>query len=117
MPKQSGVKQKGSFYKSLPVAWGRGSPSSCSPPQSQQTLVRANPDHSLPQGTIEFAGILYLPGMAPFDQQQQQQRSRSIKLYVKRVFISDEFDDDLMPRYLNFVKVWMDVCGWMSGDT
>ena len=57
------------------------------------------------QGTIEFSGILYLPGMAPFDQQQAQLKSRSIKLYVKRVFISDEFDDDLMPRYLNFVKV------------
>ena len=34
------------------------------------------------------------------------QRSKSIKLYVKRVFISDEFDDDLMPRYLSFIKVW-----------
>ena len=43
--------------------------------------------------------------MAPFDQQQAQLKSRSIKLYVKRVFISDEFDDDLMPRYLNFIKV------------
>lgn len=31
-------------------------------------------------------------------------KSRSIRLYVKRVFISDEFDEALMPRYLNFVK-------------
>ncbi|GFH29224.1 HATPase_c domain-containing protein, partial [Haematococcus lacustris] len=50
------------------------------------------------EGTIEFSAILYVPGMAPFDQQNMNQRSRSIKLYVKRVFISDEFDEDLMPR-------------------
>eukprot|EP00197_Chlamydomonas_leiostraca_P015628 CAMPEP_0202868906 /NCGR_PEP_ID=MMETSP1391-20130828/11327_1 /ASSEMBLY_ACC=CAM_ASM_000867 /TAXON_ID=1034604 /ORGANISM="Chlamydomonas leiostraca, Strain SAG 11-49" /LENGTH=770 /DNA_ID=CAMNT_0049549131 /DNA_START=140 /DNA_END=2452 /DNA_ORIENTATION=+ len=56
------------------------------------------------EGTIEFSSLLYIPGMAPFDQQNWNQRSRSIKLYVKRVFISDEFDDDLMPRYLSFVK-------------
>ncbi|KAG1673024.1 hypothetical protein FOA52_005954 [Chlamydomonas sp. UWO 241] len=57
------------------------------------------------EGTIEFSGILYIPGMAPFDQQQgQQAKSRSIKLYVKRVFISDEFDENLMPRYLSFIK-------------
>lgn len=31
-------------------------------------------------------------------------KSRSIRLYVKRVFISDEFDEALMPRYLNFVR-------------
>ncbi|GFH24511.1 HATPase_c domain-containing protein, partial [Haematococcus lacustris] len=55
-------------------------------------------------GTIEFSAILYVPGMAPFDQQNMNQRSRSIKLYVKRVFISDEFDEDLMPRYLSFIK-------------
>ena len=36
--------------------------------------------------------------------QDFQSKSRSIRLYVKRVFISDEFDDSLMPRYLSFVK-------------
>ncbi|GLC45068.1 Heat shock protein 90-5, chloroplastic [Pleodorina starrii] len=56
------------------------------------------------EGTIEFSAIIYLPGMAPFEQQNMMQRSKSIKLYVKRVFISDEFDEDLMPRYLSFVK-------------
>jgi heat shock protein beta len=56
------------------------------------------------EGTIEFSAIMYVPGMAPFEQQNMMSKSRSIKLYVKRVFISDEFDDDLMPRYLSFVK-------------
>lgn len=56
------------------------------------------------EGTIEFAALLYVPGMAPFDQQNFNARSKSIKLYVKRVFISDEFDEDLMPRYLSFIK-------------
>lgn len=56
------------------------------------------------EGTIEFSALLFVPGMAPFDQEEIQRRSRSIRLYVKRVFISDEFDEDLMPRYLTFIK-------------
>ena len=31
-------------------------------------------------------------------------KSRNIRLFVKRVFISDEFDESLLPRYLTFVK-------------
>lgn len=56
------------------------------------------------EGTIEFSSILFVPGMAPFDAQDPMRKSRSIRLYVKRVFISDEFDEDLMPRYLSFIK-------------
>ena len=56
------------------------------------------------EGDIEFKAIMYVPGMAPFDQQDWMRKSKSIKLYVRRVFISDQFDEDLMPRYLNFIK-------------
>jgi hypothetical protein len=52
------------------------------------------------EGTIEFTSMLFIPGMAPFEQQNWSAKSRSIKLYVRRVFISDEFDEDLMPRWV-----------------
>ena len=42
--------------------------------------------------------------MAPFEQQDMMAKSRAIKLYVRRVFISDEFDESLLPRYLTFVR-------------
>lgn len=56
------------------------------------------------EGTVEFSSMLFVPGMAPFDQGEALKSPKSIRLYVKRVFISDEFDDDLLPRYLGFVR-------------
>ncbi|CAD6579331.1 MAG: Heat Shock Protein [Alectoria sarmentosa] len=64
------------------------------------------------EGTIEFTAMLFVPGMAPFEQQlpaMLQQLVASISLWrvghlPDRVFISDEFDEDLMPRYLSFIK-------------
>jgi heat shock protein beta len=55
------------------------------------------------EGTIEFTSMLFIPGMAPFEQQNWAAKSRSIKLYVRRVFISDEFDEDLMPRWVCYI--------------
>lgn len=56
------------------------------------------------EGTYEFSGLLYIPGMAPFDMMMQDQKKSSIRLFVKRVFISDQFDEQLLPKYLGFVK-------------
>lgn len=55
------------------------------------------------EGTLEFSGLLFIPGMAPFEQFMDKDRS-SIRLFVKRVFISDQFDEQLLPKYLSFMR-------------
>jgi heat shock protein beta len=60
--------------------------------------------HFKGEGDIEFTSILYCPKKAPaglFD--NYGSKSNSLKLYVRRVLINEEFED-LMPRYLNFIK-------------
>jgi len=60
--------------------------------------------HFSAEGEIEFKAILYIPGSASFDLYDNYYgRKSSLKLYVRRVLISEDFEE-LMPKYLNFVK-------------
>merc|ERR1712159_628277 len=60
--------------------------------------------HFNAEGEIEFKSVLFLPKKAPFDQMDNYWTKRSeIKLYVRRVLVADKFDE-LLPRYLNFVR-------------
>mmetsp|Transcript_3084 Transcript_3084/g.4713 ORF Transcript_3084/g.4713 Transcript_3084/m.4713 type:complete len:801 (+) Transcript_3084:115-2517(+) len=59
--------------------------------------------HFSAEGNVEFKSILYLPERPGFEQTDWMSKSKNMKLYVKRVFIADEFED-LMPRYLNFIR-------------
>lgn len=58
--------------------------------------------HNRVEGTNEYTSLLYIPGRAPFDLWDRDQK-HGVKLFVHRVFIMDEAEK-LMPRYLRFVK-------------
>ncbi|KAL6190211.1 hypothetical protein ACLB2K_036609 [Fragaria x ananassa] len=61
--------------------------------------------HFTTEGEVEFRSVLYIPGMAPMNNEDiANPKTKNIRLYVKRVFISDDFDGELFPRYLSFVK-------------
>jgi heat shock protein beta len=60
--------------------------------------------HFSAEGEIEFKAILYVPRTAPTDAfNEYYNKSSAIKLYVRRVLITEEFED-LMPRYLTFIR-------------
>merc|ERR1712188_194820 len=60
--------------------------------------------HFNAEGEIEFKSVLFLPKKAPFDQMDNYWTKKAeVKLYVRRVLVAEKFED-LLPRYLNFVK-------------
>ncbi|MDR2181746.1 MAG: molecular chaperone HtpG [Treponema sp.] len=58
--------------------------------------------HTKAEGALEYTTLFYIPARAPFDMYQVDYKS-GVKLYVKRVFITDD-DKELMPTYLRFVR-------------
>lgn len=58
--------------------------------------------HTHAEGTQEYTTLFFIPQVAPFDMYQADYKS-GVKLYVKRVFITDD-DRELLPSYLRFVR-------------
>lgn len=59
--------------------------------------------HFKAEGDVEFRSILYVPAAAPWDfYDTYYSRTPAVKLYVRRVFISDGLEE-LLPRYLSFL--------------
>merc|ERR1712176_1163584 len=60
--------------------------------------------HFNAEGEIEFKSILFLPKKAPMDMMDNYWTKKSeVKLFVRRVLVAEKFDE-LLPRYLNFVR-------------
>ena len=61
--------------------------------------------HFRAEGRHEYTTLAFVPGSRPFDLFDPDRKGR-IKLYVKRVFITDE--TEILPRYLRFVRGLVD---------
>lgn len=84
------------FYKAVSKDW-------------EDALSRV---HFKAEGDVEFKALLFVPQRAPWDFYDNIQRPKTsggpstsggLKLYVRRVFISDDVDE-LLPRWLSFVR-------------
>jgi len=77
-----------SFYKSLTK-------------DSSEPLTQT---HFIAEGEVTFKSLLYVPKVQPSESfNRYGTKSDNIKLYVRRVFITDEFND-MMPNYLSFIR-------------
>ncbi|CAL9071327.1 Hsp90 protein [Musa troglodytarum] len=65
--------------------------------------------HFTAEGDVEFKALLFVPPKAPHDLYESYYNTNksNLKLYVRRVFISEEFDE-LLPKYLSFLKGLVD---------
>jgi len=65
--------------------------------------------HFSGEGDVDFRSILYIPANPPsnYFNADTLDDFRGIKLYVKRVFITDEFKD-ILPKYLTFIRGMVD---------
>tara|TARA_B110000495_G_scaffold190523_1_gene192744 strand:- start:1705 stop:3591 length:1887 start_codon:yes stop_codon:yes gene_type:complete len=58
--------------------------------------------HNKTEGVIDFTQLLFIPSSPPLDLFDPERKSK-LKLYINRVFITDDCDD-LVPKWLRFIK-------------
>ena len=94
-PREVKDEEYAEFYKSTFKAWDE---------------VAAHTHFSL-EGQVEFRALLFVPSVLPYELSRNMfdETSRNMRLYVKRVFINDKFEE-LLPRWLMFLRGVVSVC-------
>lgn len=87
-PNEVDDKEYNEFYKTLTK-------------DNQEPLAKI---HFVAEGEVTFKSVLFIPKVQPGDSfNRYGTKSDNIKLYVRRVFITDKFTD-MMPNYLSFIR-------------
>lgn len=60
--------------------------------------------HFQAEGSVQFSALFFVPTIPPPSDQLFMHDTRNIRLYVKRILVSDEWTDELLPDYLHFMK-------------
>lgn len=61
-------------------------------------------DHGQTEGEAQYKYLIYFPSKRPYDMfENYYGKNSALKLYVRRVLVNEQFEE-LMPRYLNFIK-------------
>lgn len=123
MLKEAELNEQGKPKKEQPIEWetiNKGSALWARPKKdisredhnSFYTALTYDPEppaltiHNRVEGKMEYISLFYIPAKAPFDLWDRERR-HGIKLYVRRIFISDDAKN-LMPNYLRFARGLVD---------
>ena len=104
------IRLKGETLNSMKAIWARGK-DEVTEEQHREFYKHISHDWNDPlehltvhvEGGFEARALLYIPSKAPFDIHYRDGSHRGLSLYVKRVFIMDDWRE-LLPAYLRFVR-------------